>query len=121
MKPGALRLLHSDLFSALAKARFDVIVSNPPYIPRGELVTLPPDIQREPRLALDGGEDGLDFYRRLAREVPEYLMPLGSLLVEVGQGQAQAVASLFAAAQGGPSISIHEDLQGIPRVVCAEF
>ncbi len=114
---GQVRFLRSDCFSALAGERFDVIVSNPPYIRRAELAELPGDVRREPRLALDGGEDGLDFYRRIAREAPEYLAPGGRLLVEVGVGQAGAVAQMFAKTIG--KAEIFEDLQGIQRVVQA--
>ncbi len=112
-----VRFVRSDLFTALTGEVFDVIVSNPPYIPRGELATLAPEVQAEPRLALDGGGDGLVFYRALATQAGAHLSPGGCLLVEVGQGQADAVSTLFTA-HIGPTFII-DDLQGIARVVGA--
>ena len=79
-----VRMAQSDLFAALPGERFDVIVSNPPYIETGELEGLQREVRREPRLALDGGADGLDFYRRIVRELPAHLMPGGTALFEVG-------------------------------------
>ena len=77
--------------------RSRVIVSNPPYIPTGELAALPPEVRTEPRLALDGGADGLDVIRRLVADAPPLLAAGGALVLEVGAGQAPAVAALFAA------------------------
>ena len=75
---------------------YDLITANPPYISRGDLAQLMPDVRLyEPRLALDGGEDGLDFYRRLALEGPDHLVPGGFLLLELGAGQADEVQGLF--------------------------
>ena len=87
-----------DLFDAVGERRFDLIVSNPPYIPTDECARLQPEVRFEPRMALDGGADGLDFYRRIAREAPAHLSARGMLAVEAGDGQAAAVASLFEAA-----------------------
>jgi len=86
-----------DGFEALeADERFDLMVSNPPYIPRGELGALEPEVRCfEPRLALDGGVDGLDFYRRLAREGTSRLNPGGVWMMEVGFGQAESVAAIL--------------------------
>ncbi len=112
-----VRFVASDLFAALGGENFDVIVSNPPYIPRGELASLAPEVQAEPRLALDGGGDGLTFYRALAEQAGAHLAPGGCLLVEVGQGQADAVSALFAQHIGTPFVV--NDLQGIARVVGA--
>lgn len=111
-----IRLVCSDFFAEIPEERFDLIISNPPYIAFGELAGLPADVRREPRLALDGGVDGLDAYRVLAREASSHLRPGGRLLVETGATQAEAVAGLFAAI--GP-VSVYEDLQGIRRFVCA--
>lgn len=112
-------VVHSDLFAALSDQRFDVIVSNPPYIARDALTGLQAEVQREPRLALDGGPDGLAVYRRLAREGAPHLRSGGRILVEVGIGQAQAVAALFAA-QIGPT-EIAQDMQGTQRIVEAVY
>ena len=77
-----IRFYQGDLFAPLAGQRFDLIVSNPPYIPRGELPGLQAEVLYEPAMALDGGEDGLDFYRRIAAEAPARLTPGGRLMLE---------------------------------------
>jgi release factor glutamine methyltransferase len=92
-----ITLFHGDGFSALpADTCFDLIVSNPPYIPGAEVETLQPEVsQHDPRLALDGGSDGLDFYRLLATRAAQYLHPQGRLMVEHGDGQSSAIAELL--------------------------
>ena len=97
-----VRFVKSDCFAALAGERFDLIVSNPPYISREEMETLMPEVQREPELALAGGEDGLDFYRRIAREAPAHLLPGGCLLFEIGWRQRDAVSALVRELVGEP-------------------
>ncbi len=114
----AVRFAQGDLFAPLSGERFDLIVSNPPYVARSDLDKLQPEVRREPVLALDGGPDGLDFYRRIAREAPPHLHEGGRILLEVGAGQAEAVASMLAARNFLPD-EILRDLSGIPRVVCA--
>lgn len=102
-----------------AGATYDVIVSNPPYIAEPEFATLDAGVRdHEPRLALHGGPDGLDFYRRLAAGAGEMLAPGGAVMVEVGHTQAAAVRDLFAAAGWtiGPT---HKDMAGVERVVTA--
>lgn len=94
------------------------IVSNPPYIPTAELPSLQREVQHEPSLALDGGEDGLQFYRVIASEWTKQVVSGGFVAVEVGVGQAQAVSDLFCAA-GLVRTEIHPDFSGISRVVCA--
>jgi release factor glutamine methyltransferase len=96
---------------------FDLVVSNPPYIPSAMIDGLEPEVARyEPRLALDGGADGLDAYRAIVAQLPRLLRPGGSFAFEVGQGQADAVASLARAA--GLVVNEPEfDLGGIARVV----
>ncbi len=86
-----------DAFAALpAGMKFDLIVSNPPYIAAEEIATLSPEVRDfDPRLALDGGADGLDFYRRLATEAGAFLKPHGKLMLEFGDGQETALAELF--------------------------
>jgi len=96
----------------------DLIVSNPPYIPRGELAGLQAEVRREPELALDGGADGLDFYRCFARLRPS-LRPGGRICLEVGARQHGAVEALLRAEGFGPVRSA-QDLAGIPRVVWGE-
>lgn len=113
---GRLRLAEADL-ARLPEGLFDLIVSNPPYIARGELAELMPEVRDfEPHMALDGGEDGLDSYRLLARQTPSRLRPGGWLLLEAGIGQAAAVQKLLSEA-GMLDIFIRDDYAGIPRVV----
>jgi release factor glutamine methyltransferase len=96
---------------------FELIVANPPYVPSGELATLMPEVRDyEPRLALDGGADGLAAYRTLVAQAGMTLAPGGWLLVEVGTGQARAVQELFAGAEL-KEIFVSRDLAGIERVV----
>jgi release factor glutamine methyltransferase len=86
-----------DGFAALGGARaFDLIISNPPYIPSAEIATLEPEVRDfDPRTALDGGADGLDFYRRLAAQAPGFLQADGRIMVEFGDGQAEAIRAIF--------------------------
>lgn len=115
-----VELHEGDLFAAAAGQRFDVVASNPPYIHTAELATLPADVRDyEPRLALDGGADGLDFYRRIASAAPAHLVSGGLLAVEVGHDQADAVMSLFRARAELADVRTHDDLGGIRRVVAA--
>jgi release factor glutamine methyltransferase len=112
-------LREGDLFAAIsADERFRVIVSNPPYIPRAEIDALVADVrEHEPRLALDGGEDGLDLHRRIASAAASHLEEGGALLVEVGDDQAGAVMELHR--ETGAYAETHSlaDLGGMPRVV----
>lgn len=108
-----------DLFEAFDGQRFDLIISNPPYIPTGVIGTLAPEVRcAEPRLALDGGADGLDFYRRIIREAPKYLVIGGRLLLEIGHDQAQAVRSLLEE-HGYYGVEILKDYGGNDRVATA--
>ncbi len=114
-----------DLLSPLGtdewRARVSVIVANPPYIPDGEFDRLQAEVAHfEPRLALAGGPDGLVYYRRLIPDAQTYLSPGGWLVLEVGMGQAHAVAELIVAAGGYGPVSITNDHAQIPRVVAAE-
>lgn len=95
----------------------DVIVSNPPYIKSTELPSLQTEVTREPKMALDGGEDGLDFYRALAQKWLPFLKSGGFIAVECGEDQAEAVAALFS--KLADSISIIKDFNGIDRFVIA--
>jgi release factor glutamine methyltransferase len=112
------RFQSSDWFSNVT-GRFDLIVSNPPYIAADEMPTLAPEVRDwEPHLALTPGGDGLGPYRILAREAPAHLTGQGRLLVEIGPTQGQAVVALFAAA-GLHDIRILPDMDGRDRVVAA--
>ena len=110
--------VRSDLFSALEGRCFDMIVSNPPYIPTGELKGLQREVRREPVLALDGGEDGLACYRAIVRGLPGRLCPGGSLLLEVGDGQAARVRALLE--KLFDSTAVLADLSGLDRVVTGD-
>ncbi len=107
-----------DLFEPFKGLRFDLIVSNPPYIPTSEIDSLEPEVAvYEPRQALDGGPDGLDYYRRLTSMACRYLMPGGALALEVGIGESGAVEELLAS-NGFKAIRSVRDYSGIDRVVC---
>jgi release factor glutamine methyltransferase len=98
---------------------FDVVVSNPPYVPSDDIETLDPEVsEHEPWLALDGGSDGLDCYRRLAGQLGYLVRPGGVVALEVGRGQASQVARLLSDA-GFRGCVTYNDLGGIPRVVLA--
>ncbi len=106
----------SDLFEGIT-SRYDIIVSNPPYIPTEEIKTLMPEVREfEPFLALDGKEDGLFFYRKIIREANSHLKPDGFLLLEIGCGQGKDVACLMEA-EGYKEITIRKDLSGLDRIV----
>jgi release factor glutamine methyltransferase len=112
-------LVCADRLSAL-RARFDLIVANPPYVATSDLERVAPELRHEPRVALDGGADGLDVVRRLIDEAPARLSPGGWLLLEIGAGQAQRVEALLGSA-GATSREVIRDLAGIERVVAARF
>lgn len=112
-------LRRGDLFRAVGRERFDVVVSNPPYIPRADLAGLQREVLREPALALDGGLDGLDFYRRIAEDAPKHLNPGGAVCLEVGAGQAEAVLSLLRGGLDCADSGTVSDLNNIQRVVWA--
>lgn len=109
-----VEILTGDMFETVSGRKFDLIVCNPPYIPSRDIPGLQREVQREPRLALDGGDDGLDFYRLLAREYQGYLNPGGRIYMEIGYDQAAAVTALF----GGGTVI--KDLGGLDRVVWTE-
>ncbi len=112
-----LALLRGDWTAGLGDDGFDLVVSNPPYIATQVIETLEPEVRdHEPRLALDGGHDGLDHYRRLAPEILRVLKPGGMFAVEIGFDQKQAVESLFRAA-GARGVRTLPDLSTLDRVV----
>jgi release factor glutamine methyltransferase len=114
---GRVALLRGDWTTGLPDGGFDVVVSNPPYVPTGEIATLAPEVRdHEPRLALDGGPDGLASYRRLAPEIMRVLKPAGRFAVEVGHDQAATVEALFRGA-GAVGAATTRDLADRDRVV----
>jgi release factor glutamine methyltransferase len=118
-----LRLIQADLlgaFSASGGGPFDVIVSNPPYIPAAELERLQPEVSRyEPRLALAAGPDGLAFHRRLLEEAPPLLKPGGFLVLELGAGQAETVLRMARRVDDFDLVECRNDAAGIERVLVA--
>ena len=114
-----VRFLKGNLLEPVRGERFDVLVSNPPYIDSTACDTLQPEVMREPRLALDGGADGLAFYRRLGADVPDCLTDGGYLMVEVGDEQAESVAALFRETKCFTDVQIHTDLYRKDRFVTA--
>lgn len=116
-----IRFFQGDLFSALPQSEektFDVITSNPPYIPTAVIATLEPEVrEHEPMMALDGTEDGLKFYRQIAKEAGSWLKPGGSIYLEIGYDQGEAVSGLLEDA-GFTNVRVVKDLPGKDRVVC---
>jgi len=97
---------------------FDVVISNPPYIARADLAGLPPEVQYDPRAALDGGEDGLEAYRRIAARLPAVLAPAGFAVFEIGAGQAEFVTAILRRAGLEPWLA-RPDLSGATRCLLA--
>lgn len=120
--------LESNLFSALKpegagekQEKFDIIVSNPPYIETEIVETLAKEVKdHEPRLALDGGKDGLDFYRKIAKEAGTYLNRGGMLFLEIGYNQGEAVTKLLEES-GFRDVQLKKDYAGLDRVVFGTF
>lgn len=113
-----IAFVQSDLFSRI-RGRFDIIVCNPPYIPSGDIAGLQREVRDfEPRLALDGGADGLDYYRRIAEDAGKYLVRGGMLVMEVGLGEAESVVKLFRYCDYSMVV---KDFNGIDRFVKIVF
>lgn len=116
-----LGLKISDVFAALETEKFDLIVSNPPYIPRQDIEALQPEVRNfDPLTALTDGADGFSIIEKIIRESPFFLKPDGFLLLEIGFNQAAKVREMFRA-ETWRSVKILPDLQGIPRVVRARL
>ncbi len=115
-----INLIHSDLFSNIDD-RFDIIVSNPPYIPTNVIRGLDEKVKDfEPEGALDGGEDGLDFYRIIAKEAVRFLKGESLLIMEIGYDQGESVSGILSE-NGYKDIKVIKDLNGLDRVVSAVF
>jgi release factor glutamine methyltransferase len=114
-----VELLQSDLFDRV-EGRFDILVSNPPYIPSSDVEELMPEVKDyEPRMALDGTGDGLEFYRRISRAAKEHLNPDGLIFYEIGYNQGEAVKNILME-EGFTTVTIKKDLSGLDRVVSAK-
>ena len=111
-----IRMMRGDLWEAVNGFRFHAILSNPPYIPAEDFRSLQEEVRREPILALDGGADGLAFYRRICADALRHLYADGFLLMEVGAGQEGPVRELMIQA-GFTDIAIREDFRTIPRMI----
>ena len=90
-----IKFIESNLLEKIKEQKFNIIVSNPPYIPTSEIKVLPKDVQQEPKIALDGGKDGLDFYRKIYKNGYEYLERQGYLCVEIGYNQRESVRKII--------------------------
>ncbi len=110
----SIQWFESDLFEKVP-GTFDVIVTNPPYLTQDDMEHLQAEVAFEPRLALFGGKDGLNFYRRIAEQYKAHLNPGGTLLLEIGSAQAESVSALF-----DQKVSVFNDLCGNPRLILAE-
>jgi release factor glutamine methyltransferase len=117
-----IRFIQSDLFEDIDPvATYDLIVANPPYISAEEWEALPRDVREfEPREALYGGTDGLDFYRLLAEQAPQQLKPYGGLVLETGSTQAAAVSEMLEATGHFKTVGVFQDYAGLDRVVVAQ-
>lgn len=115
-----VKLIKSDLFSDI-EGHFDIIVSNPPYVSGLEFAELQEEVLKEPRVALYGGEDGLDFYRRIFSVAGKFLTDGGCVAVEIGYGQARAVRSICEAVKGFAVADVKKDSNGIDRVIVAKW
>lgn len=114
---GRVRFVESDLFEEIGEDDFDLIVSNPPYIPSDVISTLDTEVRdHEPMLALDGGDDGLDVYRRIIEEAPLHMKNGGCLMMEIGCDQADDIRELVKAGGKFAEVTIRKDLAGLDRV-----
>ena len=111
-----IKIIQSDLFKKIEE-KFDIIVSNPPYIETKTIQTLDKEVQMEPKLALDGGEDGLDLYRRIIKEAYKYLNNNGTLALEIGYNQKDKVINLIKASNMYKDIYSKKDLSNNDRIV----
>jgi release factor glutamine methyltransferase len=112
----SIHFCQGNLYEALPALCFNLIVSNPPYVPHAEIAGLSPEVRAEPLLALDGGSDGLDLIRTIIARAPEFLCPGGSLLLEADPRQMSGIASLLAH-RGFTDIRTCQDLSGRERVI----
>ncbi len=111
-----INFIESNLFESI-EGKFDVIISNPPYVKTSDMQNLQKEVTFEPTLALDGGEDGLAFYRLIARDFEKHLKPLGKLIMECGKDEGEDIVKIF----GAYKATCFKDLNGIDRIVVVEI
>lgn len=117
---GRVNIINSDLFSKVSNKKYDLIVSNPPYIESNVIENLDKQVQKEPIIALDGGEDGLDFYKKIINKASSYLESNGYLCFEIGYNQKSAVQNLLSNSGKYQNIYCKKDLCGNDRVIIAK-
>lgn len=116
-----INFIQSDLFAYnLTPNTYNLIVCNPPYIPTAEIENLQPEIRYEPHIALDGGSDGLDFYRKIIVQSPRYLKKGGFLIMEIGFGQKEAIKNIFQNTANFEIIEVICDYNNIERIIVAK-
>lgn len=115
-----INIINSDLFSKVHNKKYNLIVSNPPYIERNVIEKLDKQVQKEPIIALDGGEDGLDFYKKIINEASSHLESNGYLCFEIGYNQKNAVQNLLSNSGKYQEIYCKKDLCGNDRVIIAK-
>ena len=116
-----VNFIQSDLFSSyqLRAKSYELIVSNPPYIPRDQIKSLQRELKYEPFIALDGGSDGLESYRKIIKEAPDYLNHNGILIMEMGFGQRKCIEDIFKGVKSFNIIEVIKDYNNIDRVIVA--
>ena len=117
-----IQIIQSDLFENLdTQNKYDIIVSNPPYIKSRVIKTLDKEVQNEPILALDGGEDGLEIYRKIIKKAHEFLEPNGYLCLEIGYDQRKEVIELIKSEGKYKEIYSKKDLSGNDRIIICKY
>ncbi len=114
-----IEFIESDLFEKVEEKQFDIIVSNPPYITKKDMDNIAEEVKKEPQIALYGGIDGLDFYKKIAEKSKSYLKSGGQLFLEIGYNQEKEVKTLLKE-NNFKNIKSIKDLQGISRVIIGE-
>lgn len=116
-----MNFIESNLFEKIKNKKFDIIVSNPPYIKKNDINYLSKEVQEEPEIALDGGNDGLEFYRKIIKEAPNYLKLGSYLCLEIGYDQKQEVFDIFKNYKTYSDIYSKKDLYGNDRIIIARL
>ena len=114
-----IKFKQSDLFKNLT-GRFDFIITNPPYVPSSDIENLQPELSYEPQIALDGGTNGLDFYRKIIKESPKFLEENGILIMEIGFRQHEPIKNILKKQEKFEILDIIKDYQGIERIIITQ-